>query len=535
MRMLTVKQPAHHGYQSVHDLPTPPSTSRPSPPLVYQEDRLPRLTSIHQPSSPSRQPMSGHHRGLPPPAAMTLAQPPPTQSTVAPQPPPPAGPQLGQPTALQPQPHSQTQPLGQLPAPPQWQQGPDESMRAWLQAKTEEEKTKQEEERTRQETLRLEQRRTEHEILRTSLQGGIPPPMVPVVFAGMGGSTLPQAALEWAQQYMYSQMQGQAQPHQPQLLSSTSGPVSPEHRRDSQPQAFVVYQPQTGVPPTPGSAPGFQSAYSGQAPGSPHRPRHYSLPGGRAPASGSGGLPNINTSIQGGSSAPHSSLPSGAAVQSQAQAGHSQASPAVTFHHWEPPTSHASGSGSKQPATPSERFSLVGESPRKRKATGPQPAAPPPGTQPRIPSPPSFQHGPPSSSLANPPPGRRRGPGHVRQRSDISLYRRVGNGGGRQDQLGGGYRSNSPAYSSAPATAREVNLPGDLSRQQQQHQHQYHQEQQQQQAPSQPRNAPHSVSSLLSEEPSPRNVQYHQSSAPEIERSSPTADYPGSMRQRENE
>lgn len=182
-----------------------------------------------------------------------------------------------------------------------------------------------------------------------------------------------------------------------------------------------------------------------------------------------------------------------------------------------------------------ERFSLVGESPRKRKATGPQPAAPPPGTQPRIPSPPSFQHGPPSSSLANPPPGRRRGPGHVRQRSDISLYRRVGNGGGRQDQLGGGYRSNSPAYSSAPATAREVSLPGDLSRQQQQHQHQYHQEQQQQQAPSQPRNAPHSVSSLLSEEPSPRNVQYHQSSAPEIERSSPTADYPGSMRQRENE
>src|SRR5690606_37300894 len=96
-----------------------------------------------------------------------------------------------------------------LPAAPAWN---DESMRAWLVAKTEEDKRRQEEEKTRQESYRLEQRRMEVEILRTSLQGGIPPPLVPVVFAGMGGGALSPAALDWAQQFMMLQSPQQHPP-----------------------------------------------------------------------------------------------------------------------------------------------------------------------------------------------------------------------------------------------------------------------------------------------------------------------------------
>lgn len=72
-------------------------------------------------------------------------------------------------------------PFGVMPAPPAQWQGQEESMRNWLLAKAEEDKRKQEEERTRQETLRLEQRKIEQAMLRESLQGGIPPQMVPMV------------------------------------------------------------------------------------------------------------------------------------------------------------------------------------------------------------------------------------------------------------------------------------------------------------------------------------------------------------------
>lgn len=54
-------------------------------------------------------------------------------------------------------------------------------------------------------------------------------------------------------------------------------------------------------------------------------------------------------------------------------------------------------------------------SPKKRKATGPQQAAPPPTSQPQYTSPPFSQTG---SSVSNTPSSRRRG--HSRQRSDMS-------------------------------------------------------------------------------------------------------------------
>ncbi|KAL5603937.1 hypothetical protein FOVSG1_006687 [Fusarium oxysporum f. sp. vasinfectum] len=74
----------------------------------------------------------------------------------------------------------------QLSSPPQQWQAAEEYMRNWLQAKVEEDKRRREEERTRQESLRLEQRKVEMDMLCTSLQGGIPPAMIPLIFVRMG-------------------------------------------------------------------------------------------------------------------------------------------------------------------------------------------------------------------------------------------------------------------------------------------------------------------------------------------------------------
>ncbi|KAH6983056.1 hypothetical protein BKA56DRAFT_484005 [Ilyonectria sp. MPI-CAGE-AT-0026] len=257
--MLTVKQPPTYGYKSVHDLPTPPSTSRPSPPLIYQESISKSLPVTYRSHSPPTQPMSAPHRGLPPPAAMTLPPQQPPNTGVPPPahhapPPPPPPPSLG-PS------HQQRDSWAQLPAPPPQWQGAEEPMKHWLQARAEEDKRKQEEERTRQESLRLEQRKVEMDMLRTSLSGGIPPAMVPLVFAGMGGSggALSQVALEWTQQFM-----PQSQPPRPQLMPP-QGAMSPEHQREVQPAAPGQYH---NLPPVPPPAPpGY--AYPGSPPTRP--------------------------------------------------------------------------------------------------------------------------------------------------------------------------------------------------------------------------------------------------------------------------
>ncbi|KAF4861373.1 hypothetical protein CGCSCA1_v014930 [Colletotrichum siamense] len=341
--MLTVKQPTHYGYKSVHDLPTPPSTSRPSPPLSYQDHPSHKLLpSIPRSHSPPGQPMSTHHRGLPPPAAMTLPPQPP-HSTAAPPPPPPPAPQ---PISQPPSAHSHA--MGQLPGPPPQWQGAEDSMRSWLAAKTEEERRRQEEEKTRQESLRLEQRRIEADMLRTSLSGGIPPPIVPLVFAGMGGGVLPPAALEWAQQFLNPH--GQPQHHQ---LLPSQGPLSPDHRRDSQSQPYGQYP---GVPSTPSSAPGPHgfTAYPG-SPGTRGRATTLSSTGSISRPLGSSNLPSLNTNVPQSGSHGSSTMQSHQAhstAQSAAAQQEAQPSPSIYFHHWHPPTSQAGG-GSTQPATPS--------------------------------------------------------------------------------------------------------------------------------------------------------------------------------------
>ncbi|KAK4143001.1 uncharacterized protein C8A04DRAFT_12786 [Dichotomopilus funicola] len=364
-------------------------------------------------------------------------------------------------------------------------------MRVWLTAKAEEDRRRQEEERTRQESYRLEQRRMEHEILRTSLQGGIPPPLVPVVFAGMGGGALSPAAVDWAQQFMALHT---PQQHPPALLPPSAVPSSDQQRQDSQTQGYGQYPVSGGgVPSTPSSAQGPPSAYMPGYPGSPTRPRTQSVPGGAGgrPLAGAGGqLPNLNTNVPGGGSSHQ---------PQQSQSQEAQASPSIYFHHWQPPATQAGGrGGSDQPAAPS-----VGESPRKRKAPGSQQPQPPPSSSNRHRSPPFLQ----STGLSNPPPGRRRA--HSRQRSDLSSYR-PGPLRGRAESLGPG-RELSPMPTSGANSTRDS---GESSQAAQ------HQAQAPQFAPSlaqvpSGRTGAHSVSSLLSDDPhSPRPATHFTSSGP---------------------
>ncbi|KAI0025271.1 hypothetical protein F4780DRAFT_775259 [Xylariomycetidae sp. FL0641] len=336
--MLTLKQPVHYGYRPVHDLPTPPRTS---PPVTVQDSFQRHPSALQTTRSPPTESMSAPHRGLPPPAAMTLPQ-----HQAAPGPPhhapPPGPPPLPVAGGPAPSPHNPV--FGALPPPPHQWQGSEEAMRSWLIAKAEEDRRRQEEERTRQESLRLEQRKIEHDMLRTSLDRGVPPAMVPVVFAGMSGAPLPQIAAEWVQQYLPSH-----QGH-PQLLPP-QGPLSPDHhRRES--QVYGQYATSVGVPSTPGSGPGTQAGFVPyQGPGSPSRPRAHTLTMGapiRGPL-GSSALPRLSTGeTAGGPGGPHG--PHGMPQQQTAAPQQETQSPSIYFHHWQPPNSQG---GSSQPAAPS--------------------------------------------------------------------------------------------------------------------------------------------------------------------------------------
>ncbi|EPE29300.1 hypothetical protein GLAREA_00460 [Glarea lozoyensis ATCC 20868] len=415
--LLTIKQPGHQGYRSFHEYspPTPPSTSRFSPNITSSKLAQPVTAVGHsfpplQNSQSSVQPMSTPHRGLPPPAAMTLPQPSHQSASI------------GQSTLNQ---ASLNQPMGPLPAPPQQWQGAEESMKNWLHAKAEEDKRKQEEEKTRQEALRLEQRKIEQGMLRDSLSGGIPPYMIPMVFAGMGGGNLPNASLEWAQHYMAQshQLQHQHQQH-PQLLASQHTSPEQAQRQEGRPHAHSIgsqsHPAPTTLPSTPIGPPGQQQS-GGFLPSYQLSPASRSRQNAQVQATivrppPTTHLPRLNTGemhIQPPPPGPSMQIvpgqPGHPLQHSQlAQQQETQASPSIYFHHWQPPTSQAGTSSGNQPTTPSGKHPT--SSPKKRKATGPPPTSQPPYT-----SPPFSQTGP---SVSNTPSGRRRG--HSRQRSDLS-------------------------------------------------------------------------------------------------------------------
>ncbi|KAL8982816.1 MAG: hypothetical protein Q9177_005159 [Variospora cf. flavescens] len=416
--ILTLKPTLQNGYGSSHaysPLQQPP-TSIFSP--AAKPATLPPLPA----SSPRR--MGTPHRGLPPPSVMTLPNPDRGASS----------------SALS---------IGLPAAPTQWHGAEGENMRMWLQAKSEEERRKAEEQKTHQESLKLEQRKIEHNILRDSIQGGVPAQMIPLVFAGMGGGTLSNVALEWTQQAMAQiqlqqqaavQLQQQQQGQHHQQLSQAPAQPSSDQRRITgpQPNPYGPQQLQQAPPgaspqvqPNAGFVPSYQasstSADRGRLPGpSPSMSSTSSTI--RQPSSN---LPRLNTvemqPQQPSQPQPGLQLPAHHAIQQtlHTQQQEQQASSPIYFHHWVPPNTQ--GSSSKDPGTPTGKSqhgspfsqsqssylrSDFTNSPKKRKATGAHQAAPPPSSGPPDTSP-SFSH---TSSGSNS--GKRQG--RSRQHSDAS-------------------------------------------------------------------------------------------------------------------
>ncbi|KAF2115401.1 hypothetical protein BDV96DRAFT_646400 [Lophiotrema nucula] len=346
------------------------------------------------------------------------------------------------------------QSMGTLPpAPNQWQ-GAEDGMKNWLLAKAEEDRRKQEEEKTRQEGLKLEQRKIEQSMLRESMQGGIPPHLVPMIFAGIGGGTLANMSAEWLQQYN-AQLQSQAQQQQ-QSQSQAIGQsqLSPELRRETrlisqaQPGGYGAppQTPQTVLPPTsvlPGQPLQGQQQHSAFS-SSPYQSGNLSPRARAAQAAGHPGAPTSAPRPPAQSQLPRLTTnemhiqqppvaPSSVQPLQQTQSGQQeQSSPSIYFHHWVPPTSQDKSSSGNPPATPSGKYKAspsfqsrqraashasdpdYTSSPKKRKAQGGHAAQPPPTSAPQSYTSPSFSHI--SSSSASTPARR----GHARGRSDAS-------------------------------------------------------------------------------------------------------------------
>ncbi|KAJ6788283.1 hypothetical protein PWT90_10731 [Aphanocladium album] len=464
--MLTLQQQPTplYGYRAVHDQPTPPLSTK-SPVLNYSSS-TPSLSWRDASGPPT---MSAPHRGLPPPAAMSMqpqqppaSHPPPHVSahpsthpsahpsahpSVHPpahspshQPPPPVhhSQQPSMPPQAPPHHHHRDSwggPSGSaapLPPPPQHWSNSDESMRNWLQARTEEEKTRQEEERTRQESLRLEQRKIEMDMLRSSIGGGIPPPMIPLVFAGMAsGGVLPQAALDWAHQFMTSQSQ------YPQLPPPPPRPHSPESQREAAAQASTQYHPANAPPPAHG---GGYAAYGT----SPTRTRGQTVSGVIArPGTGSNmSSAGSNTPQSGGP--PPSTSTLGPFQPHQSSGGQSnQHDSTLFFHHWQPPVSQSgqSAGGSNRPSSP------AGESQKKRKAGGDPPHHNRTSSTQRPRSPPSFIQSD-FGSVA----GRK---SHKRHKSDVSWYQGPRHSMGPGSIPESGHRARTPAQDNSSTSSKD--------------------------------------------------------------------------------
>lgn len=336
-----------HDYKAPHDYSTHKfNQSRYSPPESPRQ--LPAFVNAADGT------MSHSHRGLPPPLGMSM-------------------------------PNSERRPsvvatLGNLPAPPTQWTGHDESMRNWLQAKAEEDRRKQEEERTKQETLKLDQRKIEQTMLRDSLQGGIPPPMVPLIFAAMGGSNFYGHTLEWAQQYMAQlslqnqaqQQQIQAQQQQIQQQQQPQAPASPDLRPGSR-----------MIPPNPYAAPApihQQQLQATPLPASQSRTLQH-VPQSTTP------LSRLNTGDIQSQPLPPASSSSRYSVhplqQTQTAQSDSASGTGLFFHHWVPPSNTSTPNAApptplskSQQGSPFERppnshlRSEYQNSPKKRKVAG---------------------------------------------------------------------------------------------------------------------------------------------------------------------
>ncbi|KAL2854925.1 hypothetical protein BJY01DRAFT_204597 [Aspergillus pseudoustus] len=297
-------------------------------------------------------------------------------------------------------------PNQQLPHPPAQRQSSEDAMHYW-RARAEEDRRKQEEEKTRQETLRLEQRRVEQSMLRDSLMAGIPPHIIPLIFAGICQGGLPQPVIELTQQYLaqITEARGSNSSIPPQPQSRSHSHSSPHTQRphvhtrqDSRsvpPSPFPAATAQHVVPPPPNI---LLSQNLPPNAGGPHTPQPL---GGPSTPSGPPGPRNVlnpwsNTvgpiqnqpgSISMGNVhyAPGSSIP--AAPGRNRPGSRSRRSPqSLYFHHWVPPAQPGTAPGKAHQdlhaASGIRRPEHQASPGRKRKASGPHQPAPTPSSLP---------------------------------------------------------------------------------------------------------------------------------------------------------
>ncbi|KAF7593639.1 hypothetical protein BBP40_011157 [Aspergillus hancockii] len=367
--LLTLKPSSQNGIKGPHDyaivrqsIPTP----RSSPPSAPEHSAA--IAVSKRPSVDLDPSMESSRGGLPPPSSLAL-------------PPPDVG-------------FSSMNTVNQsLPRPPAPRQSSDDTHNYW-HAKAEEDRRRQEEERTRQESLRLEQRKIEQSMLRDSLQAGIPPQMIPLIFAGISQGGVPQSVVEWGQQHMAQTATGPRASAAPAPVSSHSSQRRNLHTRgDSRsiPSGpYAAAPPQQVVPPPgillsqtlPLSGPSHSQHSLGRSalPNGSTDPRGLAMPRPIPGEPQAQQQPPINLSNV--HFAPGSSIPPVPHIAGKPDSHHRQ-SPSLYFHHWVPPNQ-------SQPNTPSGRTRQ--ESPftsqssrrpeyqsspgRKRKATGPHQQAP---------------------------------------------------------------------------------------------------------------------------------------------------------------
>jgi len=268
----------------------------------------------------------------------------------------------------------------------------------------ENEKTKQEAERTKQQSYKFEQRLVEQSMLRESLKAGIPPQMVPVIFAGIGGLAVATAEMlyQYSAQLTASQQNVQTMDNNDQ--------TNKDPRNHPVPQQTIQIQPPPPISQHQNTFPAYHTGMGNKAVPASHTITPRSIP--------SSNLSRINTiEVNTNSTAPSTAHHSAALQNSEQQAA---SSPSIYFHHWQPPATQETKGN--QPPTPSGKNEPLSahpsnagdhdyrDSPRKRKATG--------GHQP-IPAP--TQHQQVSPSIANNPHNRGRAASDNQRRSNSHM------------------------------------------------------------------------------------------------------------------
>lgn len=331
--------------------------------------------------------------------------------------------------------------MSSLPPPSTHWPNSDESMRQWLSAKAEEDRRRQEEERTRQESLKLDQRKVEQSMLRDSLQAGVPPYMVPFIFASLGGGNM-----QWAQQYV-TQMSQLHSPtnngyvlHRPQVAKTQ--PLGAEVPRDNRSIPRNPYAVPRGTSPqSQGSGNRAGSVPLSQTP-NVELPQQSSNASAPAPSPSTSGVGSIVAQTQGLAASP----------KKDAQDQQQQAP--IHFYHWVPPSqsqrnapSGKSPNNSPHASHPHSHLrSAFQNSPKKRKAQGGHQQPPPPPSQ--------LSESTASRARAHTDAGRS-GASHSRNRSDASQPNEPPHGPGRNGEPGVIiWQSQKPEPAVNPATSR---------------------------------------------------------------------------------